>query len=586
MAVETTGIKTTGTLYLIIIQILSRGLTFAGNQAVLRYVSPADLGLAIQLEALSISVLYTSRESLRVALQRKPKLIESKDQDEQENSSTQAAINAAHFVVLLGLMIGVGFMKFYLRAAGPDVKDAQDFGVSLQLYATATIIEFLSEPGFLVVQEQALFKARAFAETTAAIFRCIAAVSTTWYIAYHKQPASTLPFATGQLAYATVLLILYQHSARKALRGKAVSLIPQQVASQDIVMGLVPRKLLTLAGAFYGQSIFKWLLTQGDTLVLSYFADLKSQGIFALASNYGGLSSRLLFQPIEESSRTLFGRLFAVKDGGDDSPQVAQSGIVSGRKAALQHLSTVVHGYLVMVAVPCTTLLPKVFPIVVRILLGTRSSFFSPRTASLLAIYSYYVPFLALNGILDAFVTSVASEAELAEQSIAMAGVTILYVSTAAGLMVRLESAEVGLVYANILNMILRILFSLWFIRAWITQNIRDMKGKVFHEFAAACLPTRSLICAWTVIEALIWSEEFVKDQMKLSTKITTIKVLGASIDVSEIAAIASIAIILLSSILFMEHTFILQTFGHLVPSKLKIKLDTVGRKDSSKKSQ
>src|SRR5271163_4619450 len=64
-----------GTLYLVFIQVTSRALTFGGNQFLLRFLSPELLGIAVQLELWSVSVLYFSRESLRVALQKQPKAI-------------------------------------------------------------------------------------------------------------------------------------------------------------------------------------------------------------------------------------------------------------------------------------------------------------------------------------------------------------------------------------------------------------------------------------------------------------------------------------------------------------------------------
>ena len=59
------------------------------------------------------------------------------------------------------------------------------------------------------------------------------------------------------------------------------------------------------------QSVVKHVLTQGDTFLVSLLSTPEVQGTYALANNYGGLLARLLFQPVEESSRTYFSRVLS-----------------------------------------------------------------------------------------------------------------------------------------------------------------------------------------------------------------------------------------------------------------------------------
>lgn len=67
-----TASSSEGTAYLIIVQIVSRALTFLANQLLLRHLSPSIFGAATQLELYAISVVYFSRESVRVTVQRQP----------------------------------------------------------------------------------------------------------------------------------------------------------------------------------------------------------------------------------------------------------------------------------------------------------------------------------------------------------------------------------------------------------------------------------------------------------------------------------------------------------------------------------
>lgn len=579
MSSNTASTGVANTAYLILIQVVSRGLTFIGNQILLRYVRPGHLGLAVQLEALSISVLYTSRESLRVALQRLPQR-KSESSPGTRNAQLQGAVNVAYLVILLGLFLGLILGSSYLLPAGRELLGATHFEFAFWLYALATIIELLSEPGFIVIQQHALFKARARAETSAAITRCVAACLSAVVMQRSNIPLSVLPFAVGQLCYAASLLVVYYGSAFSVAKKDGVSIFPTRlVGISDTIVSTFPRPLLALAGAFYGQSIFKWLLTQGDTLVLSLFADLEAQGIFALASNYGGLASRLLFQPVEESSRNVFGRLLISEH--NNSSKVANkhdspSSTISQRQSALDYLSTTLHGYMLIILMPCITILPQLFPIMISALLGPNSQWNSPQTVSLLQAYSYYIPTLAINGILDAFVTSVATEAELGAQSIMMLGVTIIYITAAYFGMTILQLGAVSLVYANILNMFLRITFSLWFIRAWSLENLPKRAGEkipVFTKFCQKSLPTYACLFSFILTLLSLSGEGYLRKSFAGNATIaelSQIKLGSIDLDLFHLSYLFSASVVLLSSIVLTEREFLVASIEPILPERIR----------------
>ncbi|KAK5079134.1 Oligosaccharide translocation protein rft1 [Lithohypha guttulata] len=572
---------TTGTLYLIAIQVVSRGLTFIGNQALLRYVSPGHLGLAVQLEALSTSVLYTARESLRVALQRSPRIAFEKKSRRIAVATSQSAVNAAWLVIVLGVVLGNLFSFLYLYPASTDLLNSPDFKLAFWLYAVATILELLSEPSFVVIQQNSLFKSRARAETSAAVARCISACLTAVITYRRKMPMSVLPFAVGQVLYGLFLSSIYCWTAAVKASSAGFSTLPEKVeATSDILFSRFSRPLLGLAGAFYGQSIFKWLLTQGDTLVLSLFADLSAQGIFALASNYGGLLSRLLFQPMEESSRNVFGRLLAnekLTRTGDSTGKSPD--LIDKRKQALQYLSTTLRVYSLAIAIPCITLLPQIFPLLVQTLLGSRSQWNSAQTSALLSAYSYYIPCLAFNGILDAFVTSVATEAELGAQSLMMIGTTMIYLSSAYLGMTVMQLGAVGLVYANILNMLLRIGFSIWFIAGWIRGYLPLKRAKhqrsVFRQFVDNSIPNPSCLLVSALIGAALLAEGNVRLVLgKQENPQTTAKVKLAGLfldfDLFSLSYFLTCVVLLISSVAITESTFLLEVLEPIVPQRVK----------------
>ncbi|RMD43362.1 hypothetical protein DV735_g1754, partial [Chaetothyriales sp. CBS 134920] len=347
-------------MYLILTQVSSRALTFIGNQILLRFLSPTLLGIA-----------------------------------------RQSIVNLAYLVIGIGLLLGLVSGLSYFLKANVGILQSPAFNAAFAIYSLATVIELVAEPSFLIIQQDAMSAARAKAETVAAIARCLSACATAVILRFTGQAPSVLPFAIGQLAYASVLFALYYAAAQTVSRQQHFRLLPSPVDEPGYLLTLFSKPLVYLASTMYLQSIFKLLLTEGDTLILSAFSSLADQGSFHLAANYGGLLARLIFQPLEEG----------------------------------------------------------------------------------------------MNGILDAFVTSIATPAQFRVQSIFMAVFTALYGLVAWSLLQKLELGAPGLVWANIFNMGMRIAWSYWFITSWIKQQYgSDLGQKKAQAFWSDCLPHFAVI--------------------------------------------------------------------------------------------
>lgn len=514
-----------GTLYLIFIQVASRALTFVGNQFLLRYLSPSLLGIAVQLELLSTTVLYSARESLRVALQRqsaKPHAVQNGRQQERagKSSAGQSVVNLSYLVVALGGLLLCALGSAYLVWPDPEVTESPYFGTVFRIYAVATFVELLSEPSFVIIQQYGLFGARARAETSAAIMRCFAACITAVSMHGRRLQGSVLPFAIGQLAYSSTLLLVYLSTTYPLSNKKEFSLLPRTIyPTTAYAFALFDKSVLSITTPFYLQSIFKYFLTQGDTLILSFLSTLADQGAFSLASNYGGLLARLVFQPIEESSRNAFGRL------------TASSMEPKSRAQALRQLSTTLHFYLLM-ALPLFAVAPYVLPVAVSLLIGTKWQ--SSSTSSLLSAYCYYIPFMAVNGILDAFVTSVATPAQLGKQSVYMAAFTGAFGLAAWYMLKKTGLGAAGLVIANVVNMALRIVWSISFINQWTRKHERigpDQGGQLWKDSIPALANMVVATGVWVGLRAIGLGKDDIAalDAQKLGYVIAGIVVLGST---------------------------------------------------------
>lgn len=218
--------------------------------------------------------------------------------------------------------------------------------------------------------------------------------------------------------------------------------------------------MVALCVNLYVQSAVKHVLTQGDSLLIATLASLQDQGAYALASNYGGLVARMLFQPIEESSRTAFGHLLF--------PQASGKPSIQGMRSANIYLRTVLRFY-ALLSILAAALGPTIAPLLLRVVAGSRWS--STGAAEVLATYCYLIPLLALNGITEAFISSVATSTELQRQSVWMFVFSVGFASAGYLFLRVLGWGAVGLVWANVMNMLLRIIWSWSFIKHYLRRN-------------------------------------------------------------------------------------------------------------------
>jgi oligosaccharide translocation protein RFT1 len=227
----------------------------------------------------------------------------------------------------------------------------------------------------------------------------------------------------------------------------------------DVVFSYFSRSLLALGMSLFVQGVVKHLLTQGDVILVSYLASLQDQGIYALASNYGGLIARMVFQPIEESSRNYFGKLLSTVDG-KPSEAIIESGS--------RNLHSLLRFY-VLLSVSAVSVGPTIAPLLLKLVAGSRWT--STGAGNVLASYCYYIPLLAVNGVTEAFISSIATESELNRQSVWMFAFSVGFAAAGYVFLRLFDMGAEGLVWANAINMALRILWSSSFISAYLKRN-------------------------------------------------------------------------------------------------------------------
>lgn len=480
-----------GASLLILLQVGSRALTFTANQILLRFMTASLLGLSAQLEVYYLSVLFFARESLRVAIQRQGSeskneadLSESKRSEEKKENGAgtmsntaaaiQAAVNISYLAIVLGAIVALVLGQLYISSvSGSDISSTPYFLQSVYLYAFAAMVELLSEPAFVVMQIRLQFGVRATAEAIATFLRCFVTLGSAVWASRHGLEFGVLPFALGQGSYGLALLAVYSWYGLGLAQREKFSLLPVRLAdlgkaknrSGDFAMSYFYRPTLQLASSMMAQSLVKHVLTQGDTLLVSVLSSPEAQGVYALANNYGGLVARLLLQPIEESSRSYFSRLLSSTTSAEAGDKQPDKSDVRRARSDLQSLLKV---YVVMSLV-VVSVGPTAAPLLLSLVAGPKWA--GSGAGVCLSAFAWYVPLLAVNGVAEAFVASVASDTQVHKQSAWMGAFSLVFAAAGYFFLQVLNMGAVGLVIANCVNMICRIAWCTVFITQYFSRQ-------------------------------------------------------------------------------------------------------------------
>ncbi len=487
-----------GASLLIILQIASRAITFLANQLLMRFLTAQLLGVSAQLEVYYLSVLFFARESLRVAVQRQGtsddgardvNRANGRGRDEAPEkrvanaTDSQSVVNIAHLSLGLGLASSLGLGWAYLRYVDVATASTPYLNTALRMYGVAALVELLSEPAFVVLQHKLRFGPRAAAESIATFLRCLATFGAANWGWKQSLDLGVMPFALGQLAYGVGLLAVYLWYGTSLAKSEGFSLFPRRVGqdtaswtakkrsltNESYVLGYFFTPTLQLASSLMSQSLVKHVLTQGDTFLVSILSDPRSQGVYALANNYGSLLARLVFQPIEESSRNYFSKLLS---SPSTSATTGETPDKAAAKTRVHKARTDLHALLkfyVLLSVVVVSIGPYAAPLLVQIVAGRRWS--GSGAGAVLARYCFYIPLLAANGVSEAFVSSVATKSDVHRQSLWMGVFSVVFAIAGFVSLYILDLGAAGLVYANAINMFCRIIWSGAFISHYFRRN-------------------------------------------------------------------------------------------------------------------
>ncbi|CAO3622189.1 unnamed protein product [Cunninghamella blakesleeana] len=494
-----------GASYLIFLQLLSRMLTFILHQIVLRYTTPETFGIAsVKLELLLSTILFISREGYRCALIRGDTTNDTDDNNNKQQlkkgepipddtmiGMEQKVMNLSYIPTLLGLLTTCLACGYYLTTIDDMLASLYPYyRLSVVLFGTAAFIELCIEPLFILALNKMYFQLRVTVEGTAVVLRCLFTFGLTLLgvmdqsSGSNNNPYCLLAFAVAQFAFGVTMAIGYSGFFLYKVKQKEISLsslFPRKLKSVDGKVYWFDPTLKALGSTLTKQSLLKHVLTEGDKMLISALSTDADQGVYAFVVNYGSLVVRILFQPLEETGRTLFSKLLNKDESTTKKKEKENDHAISDESKSLAiDVLMVIIRFHVLLGLVFICFATNYTATLIDLLVGKRWSE-GQDAPFVLSVYCMYVPIMGINGITEGFVQAVASKSDLQKLSYYMIGFSLCFMSAGCLFMYFLKLGAIGLILANMVNLGIRIYYSWHFISNYFKDHDQCHKLSIRH---------------------------------------------------------------------------------------------------------
>ncbi|RWS11149.1 protein RFT1-like protein [Dinothrombium tinctorium] len=365
-------------------------------------------------------------------------------------------INIIWLNVPVCILIGTFFFLIWVHLLHkPDPELIPGYEGACFIIPISVLIEIIAEPAFIFGRLNNFIKLRIVIEGFSMLIKCILIA---FFVAIQPVNAVSI-FAYSQLTSSLIYTLLYyfyffvyfKNENSKSSKSFKETFIPRFTT-----MRFNSAQLL-LVWSFFKQTVVKQILTEGEKFVMTFFNPLSfaEQGVYDIINNLSSLPARFMFQPIEESSYHLFSQLInrnkAAKEQNETDLKTATDILNLLLKVMISFGSIIiVFGYR--------------FSNLALLIYGGKS-LATELGVLLMRCQCFYIFVIAINGVTESFTFAAMGNEEINNFNKKMIRLSLLFLLSA--YIFTSFFGSVGFILANCLNMLGRILESLFFINKY-----------------------------------------------------------------------------------------------------------------------
>lgn len=459
MAVDTSmNVAIKAASYNMVLQIVFRFGTFFMNAVLLRHISREILGIVnVRLTLLYTTILFISREPFRKAC------LSRSENANKSKSNQKGTINLIWICMVVGFVSSFCLSLLWIYCFDkPSVSLIHQYKRCTILFALSCLHELLIEPLWIYGQRFSFITLKVILEGVFVTLRCVLSVILVIFVPNLGLYAFGIAFIVSSLVYVALYYGYFWWYIKNSFKEED-KILPFTNFRELFPDFTTPCDLhyRDLVLSFYKQSLLKQFLTEGERYIMTVFSILSfaEQGVYDVINNLGSLAARFIFMPIEESYYTYFSQvLMRGKNANEHSVEQLNKAITSLcivlKFVSLVGLIIVVFGY------SYSFLLLDLYG-------GQILS--AGEGPTLLKTYCAYVLIIAINGITECFMFAVMSKEQINKYNYKMMIFSVAFL--VASLLLTKYFGSLGFILANCLNMLLRIIESVFFIQRFFKDS-------------------------------------------------------------------------------------------------------------------
>jgi len=387
----------------------------------------------------------------------------------------------------------------------PNEKLVANYKYSIYLCAISCAIECAGEVAGCLAQLFFMAKTKVAIEATSLFLFNVIFV----FLAIFAPSLGALSYSIARFINSLIFIssnfyFLLKNNKSNDVKLTLRSVLPQMNAEFDF-------NYLKLVKAYYTQSLFKQILTEGERYLITVFnlLSFSESGVYDVINNLGSLIARFIFLPIEDGSYIFFTN--TLKRGVLYKNQIKANDEKKAKNYFEFFLKLVsLIGILVL-------FFGQSYSKLLLQLYGGDKLGKDLVCVNMLRFHCVYVYLIALNGITESFFNATMSDQQLEKHNyrLVLFSICFLFFTFGSAKLVGIYGFLVG----NCLNMIVRISYSSLYIRSFfVTFNfgVEEVDETQTYEISKGLFPKFSIFCCLLLGLIITKSSEFYFESLQL----------------------------------------------------------------------